>query len=151
MDNREKQAPDVRHVRNLKEVFLRTGLERRAEHHRLLVLATADEVNWMRQALQDPREEDLDFLEWTSVVNSKVEVIAGQHRMQALEHYVRETSAPATELWWSCDIYDRGESYCRPAKPLAGARLRGLTDARSDTTDDIDEAQGEPTGHVAQR
>jgi hypothetical protein len=120
MGNWEKQAAGRSACSQPEKGLLEHGP--RAEHHRLLLLATADEVNRMRQALQDPKEEDLDFLEWTSVVGSKAEVIAGQHRMQALEHYVRETGAPTTELWWSCDIYDRGESCCHLAKLVAGAK-----------------------------
>jgi hypothetical protein len=47
------------------------------------------------------------FLDWAEH-NDKVEVVAGQHRIRALQEYVRERRAPATELWWACELYDRG-------------------------------------------
>ncbi|RSL85735.1 hypothetical protein CEP52_016048 [Fusarium oligoseptatum] len=33
--------------------------------------------------------------------------MAGQHRVKALEAYVRKTGAAEEELWWTCELYDR--------------------------------------------
>ncbi|KAF4417011.1 hypothetical protein CFRS1_v016120, partial [Colletotrichum fructicola] len=35
------------------------------------------------------------------------EVMAGQHRIQALREYVKETGAPGSNLWWVCELYDK--------------------------------------------
>ncbi|KAF5486598.1 hypothetical protein CGCA056_v015055 [Colletotrichum aenigma] len=33
--------------------------------------------------------------------------MAGQHRIQALREYVKETGAPGSDLWWACELYDK--------------------------------------------
>ncbi|KAF6813984.1 hypothetical protein CMUS01_12731 [Colletotrichum musicola] len=34
--------------------------------------------------------------------------MAGQHRIEALREYVKETRALDLELWWTCELYDKG-------------------------------------------
>ncbi|KAF9869196.1 hypothetical protein CkaCkLH20_13327 [Colletotrichum karsti] len=87
------------HARELKEVFKRSGLERRAPEHRILVLCGAEEVRRMRSAQpgSDRGGED-DFLGWAAVIGSTPEVMAGQHRIEALRAYVKETGGSASDL-----------------------------------------------------
>ena len=47
-----------------------------------------------------------DFSDWMSINEEKVEVMAGQHRIRALEEFVKQTGEE--ELWWPCQFYDQG-------------------------------------------
>jgi hypothetical protein len=40
--------------------------------------------------------------------NEKPEVMAGQHRIEALRVYVKYTSYKPEDLWWVCEFYDKG-------------------------------------------
>ncbi|KAF6802830.1 hypothetical protein CPLU01_16139, partial [Colletotrichum plurivorum] len=46
-------------------------------------------------------------MHWADVNHGKAEVMAGQHRIEALREYVKETRAPDSELWWTCELYDK--------------------------------------------
>ena len=37
-------------------------------------------------------------------------MIASQHRIAALRQYVEKNGLAAEELWWTCEIYCRGEA-----------------------------------------
>lgn len=51
-----------------------------------------------------------DFSDWFKINSGeKVEILAGQHRLEALRKYVAQTGAEASELWWPCNIYDQGK------------------------------------------
>lgn len=93
------------HVHELKEMFKKGGLERRAPENRITALCSADEVRHMRAAVNGRREEC--FLDWAAVNEGTVEVMAGQHRIKALRDYIGETGTPPTELWWTCELYDK--------------------------------------------
>lgn len=121
---------DRTHVRELKEVFRRMGPERRADEHHLRVLCSAEEVRRMRAQADGRGEEPVkDFLGWAAVNPGKVEVMAGQHRMQALRDYAEEGGLPESELWWTCELYDRGEQAAAGrARPGGSDEARGHAD-----------------------
>lgn len=103
------------HVRELECVFSKVGLERCAPEHRLRLLCSAADVRRMRAAASRRGyhagdEEASSFLDWASVntAGDRVEVMAGQHRIHALRAYVARTGSPDTELWWTCELYDKG-------------------------------------------
>lgn len=34
--------------------------------------------------------------------------MAGQHRIEALKDYVKQTHSDSSDLWWICEFYDKG-------------------------------------------
>jgi hypothetical protein len=107
---------EVGHVQELKEIFKTVGLERRAPENRIWGLCSAAEVQRVRTAATQngqQHEEDI-FLDWATInEGSKVEVMAGQHRIAALQAYVSEVGGQPGDLWWTCELYDRGTLlYC---------------------------------------
>ncbi|KAI8272323.1 hypothetical protein K4K60_012971 [Colletotrichum sp. SAR11_57] len=112
------------HVQELLHAFRSGGLERRAPENRITVLCSAEAVSLMQQdggGIEGREEDDgedgnddndspceLSFLHWAEVSGGKAEVMAGQHRIQALREYVKETGAPGSDLWWACELYDKG-------------------------------------------
>lgn len=51
----------------------------------------------------------LSFQNWLDINDEKAEVMAGQHRLEALREYVKQTGSGSEELWWVCEFYDRGK------------------------------------------
>ncbi|KAK1994148.1 hypothetical protein LX36DRAFT_641942, partial [Colletotrichum falcatum] len=84
------------HVWELKEAFMKGGLERSAPENRIAVLCSVEDVRRIRQSTGEPGVND-----------TKAEVMAGQHRLCALREYVVATGAPASEAWWTCELYDK--------------------------------------------
>ena len=95
------------HVQKLKQVFKKMGVERHAQEHRLRLLCSADDTKQMLNNNNNSKDCK-DFLHWGEIHQGKVEVMAGQHRIQALCNYVKEAKLPESELWWICELYDRG-------------------------------------------
>lgn len=100
-----------KHVKALCKIFTQGGLKR-ADNH-LAVLSTRPEVECMLRVmgLHDEATDADDipaFDDWLSVNRRQVELMDGQHRVEALKQYVSETRADKKELWWPCDFYDRG-------------------------------------------
>lgn len=122
---------DRQQVRKLCSIFAQAGLNRRAEENYLLVLSSREDTTRMCRHLQgDEADNDdasadptpLSFAEWPTVNEGRpAEVMAGQHRMKALEAYARQTRAGDEELWWTCVFYDRGRS----SPPAADRRQAG--------------------------
>lgn len=102
------------HVSKLARLFKQGSLERQTEENYLLVQCSATSVARMISHLEakghDTRPDQvLSFDVWLSVnCGEKVEVMAGQHRIEALREYVEQIGADAKELWWVCNFYDRG-------------------------------------------
>lgn len=108
---------DPKHVQKLCTVFQKAGLKRQARENRILLLASRQDVVAMIARYQEQEHEVVsgdrgpyDFHQWMDVHgDTKVEIMAGQHRVKALEAYVREAELSPAELWWECDFYDRGK------------------------------------------
>ncbi|KAG6061252.1 hypothetical protein E4U32_003042 [Claviceps aff. humidiphila group G2b] len=103
-----------RHVQQLKRAFVQFGGPKRdPEEHHLKVLCTGAEVHRMMKQLgsQDGAKEaeDMpDFTTWPDVNGrERLELLAGQHRIRALEEWVKDAKLSEEELWWPCKFYDR--------------------------------------------
>lgn len=113
------------HKRRLCQIFKEAGVLRRDVSHRLQVACTKAQVQQMLDHLKQKGSEakgaagasqhapDADvefpsFEDWSSVVGEKAELVAGNHRVEALKEYLRCSGASQAERWWMCNIYDRG-------------------------------------------
>lgn len=118
--NRGLQAQQVS---RLCEDFRVLGVAREAEENYILVQSNMAAIKRMlerttttnnggiREAVEGATV--LDFEDWAEVNGGeKVEVMAGQHRIEALRKYVQQTSSGRKQLWWTCHIYDKGEIAC---------------------------------------
>lgn len=115
---------DQQHVATLSSALAR-GIERTCYGNYLIVECSSEAVRRMREhsegqgATQDLEElmEDrvLSFLDWDKVNGEeRPELTAGQHRKAALERLGLEEE----EMWWTCEIYDRGEkAACHHRRP----------------------------------
>ncbi|KAF4472983.1 hypothetical protein FALBO_131 [Fusarium albosuccineum] len=107
---------DWKRVQMLCAMFKTGGVKRTAKENRLFVLCDREDVIKMQRhmgldehAQTSPDGEALFFEDWCSAHgDDKVEVMAGQHRIKALEMYVLQMKMEKKELWWTCDFYDRG-------------------------------------------
>ena len=50
----------------------------------------------------------LSFEGWDIIIGEKAELMAGNHRVEALKEYIRRSKSPENERWWICDVYDKG-------------------------------------------
>jgi hypothetical protein len=113
------------HKRRLCQIFKETGVLRRDENHRLQVACTKAQVQQMLDHLnqkgsladdavgasKDAPGADVElpsFEDWDSVVGEKAELMAGNHRVEALKEYLQCLESSQAERWWVCNIYDRG-------------------------------------------
>lgn len=118
---------DQAHKRRLRQVFNEVGVFRRDRSHRLQIACSKAEVQKMLHHLEEHQactaaaaakgadEVDLEwpsFEDWLSVVGSKVELIAGHHRVEAFKEYLQLRELPEKERWWVCSIYDNGFIPC---------------------------------------
>lgn len=116
------------HIQSLCRIFEEQGLQREPVENHLLITCTEAEVQRMMAHLEQERHGRPEwernpspwppFGDWMSVNRSKAEIMAGQHRVEALKLYLHRISgshpsAHASEndqCWWICDIYDKGEN-----------------------------------------
>ncbi len=120
------------HVQSLCRLFQEQGLQRELAENHLLVACTRAEVQRMMAHLEQAGQDTSQgggspsswpsFDDWMAVNGRKGEIMAGQHRIEALKLYLRRigsshSGGPAVErdqAWWICDIYDKGENRCLP-------------------------------------
>ncbi|KAG5964649.1 hypothetical protein E4U56_002129 [Claviceps arundinis] len=106
---------DRRHVQKLRKAFVELGGPNRdLEEHHLKVLCTGAEVERMLKelGLQDGEKQAEsimpNFTMWPDVNGpAPLELLAGQHRIRALEEWVKVSKLGEEELWWPCKFYDR--------------------------------------------
>ncbi|KAK1990356.1 hypothetical protein LX36DRAFT_705307 [Colletotrichum falcatum] len=100
---------ELAHVWELKEAFMKGGLERSAPENRIAVLCSVEDVSGSNAEDNEDNDKDVEaaFLRWPGVNDTKAEVMAGQHQLCALREYVVATGAPASEAWWTCELYDK--------------------------------------------
>lgn len=113
------------HKRRLCRIFQQQGVLRKEISHRLRIACTKAEVEKMQHHLRlqlepetRPENEDgsvpardsewLSFDDWMQVNGTKAELMAGNHRVEALKEYVQRLELNDSERWWICDIYDKG-------------------------------------------
>lgn len=113
------------HKRRLCRIFQQQGVLRKEISHRLRIACTKAEVEKMQHHLRlqlgpETRPENEDgsvpardsewpsFDDWMQVNGTKAELMAGNHRVEALKEYVQRLELNDSERWWICDIYDKG-------------------------------------------
>ena len=108
---------NLNHVRTLARIFAEQGLQRHDAENHIAVACTKAEVQRMIDHLRSRDGDErsslpwLSFDDWITVNGSEVELMAGQHRVEALKLFLRRTRTEGDEgeqLWWICDFYDRG-------------------------------------------
>ncbi|KAK7582957.1 hypothetical protein V3481_012251 [Fusarium oxysporum f. sp. vasinfectum] len=107
---------DRNHVAHLCRSFQNGGLARRAEQHYIQVSCSAAAVQRMiinalsdtdQSHIQDRRQHVLSFRNWADFIDERPELMAGQHRIEALKDYVKQTHSDSNDLWWICEFYDK--------------------------------------------
>ena len=114
---------DAKHVQDLCRIFEEERLQReQVENHLLVACSQADFERMMaylqnaekgRPTLEDCSPSWLDFSDWMLVNSCKVEIMGGQHRVEALKVFLARISKSAgastvvkEQSWWICEIYD---------------------------------------------
>lgn len=125
---------DEGHKRRLVEVFKEHGLRRSDVSSRLLVACGRDDVEKMKEAMglandisvlvEEAGKESIwpYFKDWMQVVGKRAELMAGNHRVEALKEILSrsEDGAGNDERWWVCDLYDKGSVFSHaPLRLLA--------------------------------
>ncbi|KAG4277692.1 hypothetical protein FPRO04_06935 [Fusarium proliferatum] len=107
---------DRNHVAHLCRSFQNGGLTRRAEQHYIQVSCSAAAVQKMiinalpdtdQSHIQDRPQHVLSFRNWADFIDERPELMAGQHRVEALKDYVKQTHSDSSDLWWICEFYDK--------------------------------------------
>ncbi|EXA30946.1 hypothetical protein FOVG_17723 [Fusarium oxysporum f. sp. pisi HDV247] len=107
---------DRNHIAHLCRSFQNGGLARRAQEHYIQVSCSAAAVRNMIDAIpdadssttQDQHQRVLSFRNWADLNgDEKPELMAGQHRIEALKDYVKQTASDPSDLWWICEFYDK--------------------------------------------
>jgi hypothetical protein len=114
----------MRQVRELCDSFGREGLLRESEGNRLQVCCSRAEFARMMAHLATTTSDGASgagdalpsFHDWVEVNGSRAELMAGQHRLAALERFLQKEfpTAPPEEHSWACDIYDQGRPLTLP-------------------------------------
>lgn len=110
---------DWEHVGRLSKRFVdHGGPDLVNPKHYISVLAEGEDITRMLGTISTEsnpnasRDTLLDFLDWMKVNEGRqVEVLSGQHRLEALKDYGRLRGLAEGELWWPCVIYDRSRLY----------------------------------------
>jgi hypothetical protein len=112
------------HKRTLGELFKHQGLRRSDISNRLLVACDREDVEKMKDAMGLANvEDDISlpvgevqrkepawpyFKDWMQVVGKEAELMAGNHRVEALKELLSRSEDGDDERWWLCDLYDKG-------------------------------------------
>ncbi|KFY91984.1 hypothetical protein V498_05204 [Pseudogymnoascus sp. VKM F-4517 (FW-2822)] len=98
-----------KHVHALYEKFKDEGLQREVPINHLLVECGRDDFERMMDHLRVGGvsiPECPSFDEWMRVTGNQAEVMAGQHRMEALRLSPDGAPAAGNQAWWTCRVYD---------------------------------------------
>ncbi|KAG8664372.1 uncharacterized protein FPOAC1_013710 [Fusarium poae] len=108
------RALDRNHVAHLCRSFRQGNLARRAEENYIQVSCSADALQKVMAAIPETDRSAVDdhhgvfsFRHWADITDEKPELMAGQHRVEALRSYVNQTASSSDDLWWICEFYDR--------------------------------------------
>ena len=93
----------------LLDAFRKDNDQRTREQNYILLKASKEHVDRMLDFRKDYDPNELLFFDWLAINEAvKVEVLDGQHRIEAWEDYVQETGLPLKERWWISVIYNEG-------------------------------------------
>lgn len=122
--------PDKKQIQALCDIFEEQDVQRESVENRLRVLCSRAEVERMVAHLNQGGEPTSEtpsvlpsFHDWVEVNGCPAELMAGQHRIKALELFVKRgnrlpSSGDQDPLSWPCDLYDRGRCPVpRPRRP----------------------------------
>jgi hypothetical protein len=109
---------DRNHVAHLCRSFRQGNLARRAEENYIQVSCSAAAVDNIIASIPEIdhhpdgtiKDYVLSFRHWADINDERPEVMAGQHRIEALRNYVKQTGSDTDDLWWVCEFYDKGAS-----------------------------------------
>lgn len=122
-DGQKADAAEQLHsgrVDELREGFGTRGVHRTAPGNRFRVLCSRPSFLQMLSHVGKhhstlSHDESLDFLDWGRVVRGEpLRLLAGWHRMAALQQHTRLTNGSTDEWWWSCELYDAGNTQRLP-------------------------------------
>lgn len=98
------------HMQDLCQSFQNGKLARASRENYILVQCSAQAIQRMTDAGSGSQCDTLlSFQNWLDINDEKAEVMAGQHRLEALREYVKQTGSGPEELWWVCEFYNRGK------------------------------------------
>jgi len=114
------RAPSTPHILQLRKSFDK-GLYRTDLSNTLRVACSPEHVDRMTAELKRQGDTRADwkqrtpnawpsFWEWQSVNPEPVELMDGQHRVEALKEYLKDRKDAEDEAWWLCDVYNQGGS-----------------------------------------
>jgi hypothetical protein len=120
------RAVDDNHVRSLSRIFEEQGLQREDPRNYMRVACSRADVERMERHVNsingglfvgddNPKAPLVCFLDWEETVGSKLEIMAGQHRLEALKKLLYRkggrcgSALERDQSWWICVIYDEGE------------------------------------------
>ena len=104
------------HKRRLCEIFRSIGVLRKDPNHRLQIVCTKAQVQKMlahidRVQAKVEKDEWPSFEDWGHVIGEPAELMAGNHRVEALKENLRRAGAGEKERWWICNVYDKGLTF----------------------------------------
>jgi hypothetical protein len=111
---------DRNHVAHLCRSFSRGNLTRRAEENYIQVTCSAASVDSIISTIAGSDRyanghSVLSFKHWDDVNDEKPELMTGQHRIEALRNYVKQTGSGSDDLWWTCEFYNKGMRMLSPS------------------------------------
>ena len=119
--------PDKKQIQALCKIFEEQEVQRESVENRLRVICSRAEVERMTAHLEQAGEPASEtpsslpsFHDWVQVNGCCAELMAGQHRVKALELFLKRGNRLPTSSdppSWPCDIYNRGRR--RQPRPLA--------------------------------
>jgi hypothetical protein len=133
---------NVKHAQSLCRIFKEQHLQREPRENHMRIACSQTAVRRMIDHLALPESSTLSstclpFDDWMAVNGTKAEIMAGQHRVEALKLFLQQLSSRSggrslekEQSWWICDLYDIGRSYpgcsckaelttCRPTSTAA--------------------------------
>ena len=109
----ENRNVDRRHVKNICQLFKDRGVRRKDAECHIIVGSTKQHFELMKahkysnEWLTGSNEAIPPcFGDWEKVTGCKAELLAGNHRVEALKELLKESAA--SERWWTAQIYDIG-------------------------------------------
>jgi hypothetical protein len=111
---------DSKQVEILCQIFEKQRLQREPEENRLRIACSRAEIKRMMEHLEQASQQPLEtssswpfFRDWMLINGCPAEIMAGQHRIEALKVFLTRKDRPRTSPdddphWWLCDVYDRG-------------------------------------------
>jgi hypothetical protein len=117
----ENRSIDRNHVKRLCKLFKDQGVRRsdvechiivgctRQQHERMLVhtgIGVGEQCMSSETVTTATTSTTVSFSDWEEVNECKAELLAGNHRVEALKELLK--GSDASERWWTAQIYDIG-------------------------------------------